>query len=85
MALLKFFQGKEPEFRYRLLIGGHLGRGEFALVNNAEMDRPDGIGVVIQQRKGSLNEATLDREFLLKFAHQRALVGGGIKGLWNLS
>lgn len=81
MPFVKFFQGKEAEFRDRLLVGAHLGGGELALMNDAQMDRPDGIGVVIQQRKGSLNEATLDRKFLLEFAHQRALVGGGIKGL----
>lgn len=81
MPIVKFFQGKEAEFRDRLLVGAHLGGGELALMNDAQMNRPDGIGVVVEQRKGSLNEATLDREFLLKFTHQRTLVGGGIKGL----
>ena len=45
------------------------------------MDGTYRIGVVIEQGKGTLDEATLDGEFFLKFPHQGALIGRRIKGL----
>ena len=81
MAFMKFLQSKESKLRDRLFVGRDLGGGELALVNNAEMDCSDGVGVVIQQGKGPLDEATLDRKFLLEFPHQRPLIRLGIKSL----
>ena len=45
------------------------------------MDGADGIGVVVEKGQGALDEGSADREFLLQFAHQGALVGRRIKGL----